>query len=89
MPLYTDSALSHLAQQPLPETSLGPDGADQVAHLALMIAQRLAAQHATVIPPHSARPYRERSEQERMAMRIGVLRVLEALVLLGWIDAPS
>jgi len=89
MTLWTDSALAQLAQQFLPETSLGNDAADQVAHLSLLIAQRLATENAAVISPAMMRPYRERSGSERLAMRQGVLRIVQALVLLGWIDPPS
>lgn len=54
--------------------------ADRIANLALLISQRATV----VITPHQARPWHERSEKERIAMRSGVVRVIQALILLGY-----
>jgi hypothetical protein len=83
--LVTDSALEYLSSQPLPPLAFDETHAEQVAHLALLIAQK----GARVLPAQLARPFRDRTESERIAMQLGVLRVVQALVLLGWIEPPA
>jgi len=83
--LLTSAALENLARQPLPAFFVDDEHADQIAHLALLITQV----NARVLPAGVARPFHDRTQNERDAMRMGVYRVIQALVLLGWIEPPA
>jgi len=62
---------------------------DRIADLALRMTLQEAK--AALLPMYTknARPYLDRTETERAAMRGGVKRVVQALVLLGWIEQPG
>lgn len=75
-----------LAQQEPPEVGLSQDAADRVAHLALRLTQVHAQRSQLIVTPAAQRPYHERTEAERAAMRAGVIRVVQALMMLGWTE---
>lgn len=77
--------LASLATQ-APRVDLDKHALDTIADLALRIAHHSASPSQLGV---DLRPYVDRSELERARMRSGVLRVIQALVLLGWIDLPS
>lgn len=85
MSSHLNVPLEALAQND-PDVGLDSGALDTIGALALMIAHR----H---LPPGELnadmRPYLERSPLERARMRTAVLRVVQALVLLGWIERPS
>lgn len=71
-----------------PTLDLSREALDELANLALTLAQ-LDAEKAGVRPPRAFQPYIEHSPDARSNMRAGVYRVVQALVLLGYIDKPA
>jgi hypothetical protein len=82
-----DPTLEHLARR-APDLDLGVADLDRIAALALRITH--LAQERAGIPTEAIhlRPYDERTSQERAAMRAGAHRVIQAMILLGWIELP-
>lgn len=78
--------VEELAQLEPPEIGLSNDAADRIAHLALRLTQVHAQRAQLIVTPAAQRPYHERTEAERAAMRAGVIRVVQALVILGWTE---
>jgi hypothetical protein len=81
--------LENLAQNP-PRLTLSRHHVQEVAHLALLIAQtefRKAPPPGLVLS--DLKLWHERDEGERNALTMHVARVLQALVLLGIIELPS
>jgi len=80
--------LSALAQGQIPDVApfFGDEGADRVAELARSIdlEERRAAGMLVRDPPYTELP-----ERVRIGQRVAVIRVVQALVLLGWIDPPT
>jgi hypothetical protein len=54
-----------------------------------LITQVRARRSGIVQDGKQARSYEECAFEEREAMRFGALRVMQALVLLGYIEAPG
>jgi hypothetical protein len=79
--------VEQLARLPRPETNLSRENLDEVAALALALMQHDLSVSEQI--GADLRTYTERSEEERARMRRGAHRVLQALVLLGWIDTPE
>jgi hypothetical protein len=69
-----------------PDLGLTLEQADEIADLARRITIRRAREAGLVLAPSDAAAYTELPATRRAAMRAGVVRVMEALVLLGWID---
>lgn len=83
-----DPEIEALAQH-APDVDLPIDAANRIAALALRITH--IAQERSGIPtdPIHRRPFSERTSQERAANRMGVIRVVQALILLGWLELPT
>jgi hypothetical protein len=71
-----------------PDVAVGDEAADSIAALALLISLEQARVASMVVPPRFARSYSALDEHERAGMRANVRRIIQALVLLGWIEAP-
>jgi hypothetical protein len=69
-----------------PNVGIGLEEADRIAALALLIAQERARAAGVVMTPALAVPYAERTPDWRAANRATVVHVVQALVLLGWIE---
>jgi hypothetical protein len=65
------------------------DELDRIADLALRMTLEEAKAACLPMFTKNARPYLDRTSTERAAMRGGIKRVLQALVLLGWIEQPG
>jgi hypothetical protein len=88
-----------LAENPPPDDCINYEQAQRVARLALLITQRRLA--ATLLSPSSTNvrapqaamaTWESRSPEERARMTASVIRVLQAMILLGLIeygDIPS
>jgi hypothetical protein len=70
---------------PPPKLDISREQLDELAALGLELSQRELPDVAT---PAMMTPYKERPENVRANMRAGVYRVLQALVILGWIERP-
>ncbi len=75
--------IEQLARAQLPDVNVGRAQQDRLAALAHEI-HRVHAGRLLTVPP-----YEELSEEARGACRVGVIRILQALVLDGWIELPS
>ena len=64
--------------------NLGADSLDDIGRLALLISQVEGCESSLVQPV----PYHELPERTRANQRATVLRIVQAMVLLGWIEAP-
>jgi hypothetical protein len=62
---------------------------DRVADLALRLTREDARRAMLPMSGPNARPYVDRTANERAALRAAVMQVLKALVLLGWIEPPG
>lgn len=83
--MYTmTTSLEALAQNP-PELTLTDEDQNQIACLALMLDQAEAARLGLHVATHRMVPYLQRSEASRAAMRMSVVRVIQAMKLLGWL----
>lgn len=71
--------MATLARQQPPETNLTREDLDAVGHLAMLLQQGTTAKDGYLTLP----------EERRQAIRGGVLRIVQAMVLLGWIEPPS
>jgi hypothetical protein len=82
--------IESLASKSPPDIALGRDELERIAHLARALHQHAQrAGHVVFSPDVDLRPYPELPEAQRIAMRNAVLRVLQSLVMLGWIDLPT
>lgn len=70
-----------------PKVELTKEQLDTIAATALALAQRDVGT-AGVRPERMLRPYQEQSEQKRADQRAGVYRVVQALIMHGYIDHP-
>jgi hypothetical protein len=66
--------------------NFGAEAQRQVAALCVLITLEEARRAGKPVSPLAARPYEARSVAEREALRVTVLRVMQAMVALGWID---
>ena len=85
-----DAELEPLAKQHWAmKVFISDEDLDRIADLALRMT--LSEARAAMLPmtTPNARPYMQRTAVERAAMRAGVSRVVQALVLLGWIEQPG
>jgi hypothetical protein len=64
--------------------NLGADSLDDIGRLALLISQVEGCESA-LVPPAA---YHELPERTRANQRATVLRIVQAMVLLGWIRFP-
>lgn len=70
----------------LPEISLSPERLDELCALALRL-QVMHAKHAKLpVHPSEEVPYERRPESARRNMRTGAVRLLQSLILLGYIE---
>jgi hypothetical protein len=81
-----DRIATNLADPPKPD--LSAHALDELAELALMLAQEDAKTQG-VRHPRAFIPYREQPAEARANQRAGVYRVLQALVMLGYIEKPG
>jgi hypothetical protein len=77
-----------LAKNPPPADCIDYDVAKRAARLALLIAQEVVRGDGAprIIGDPRLVPWEERPEQARAAMTAGVVRTVQALMLLGVID---
>ena len=61
---------------------------DRIADLALRMTREDARRAMLPMSGPNARPYADRTANERAAARATVMQLLKALVLLGWIEPP-
>jgi hypothetical protein len=82
------TTLERLASQRPPDVALDREQLDTIAKLAHMLTQRHAEQTDPrfVLSPLLHVPYEARSEESRAGMRTGVVRVIQALTMLGLIE---
>lgn len=71
-----------------PKLDLSKEALDELANLALTIAQE-DARKAGVRPAKAFAPYTAQSEDTRANQRAGVYRVIQAMVLLGYLEKPE
>jgi hypothetical protein len=71
-----------------PALDLSKEALDELASLALTLAQK-DAEKSGVRPPRAFVPYIEQPSEARANQRAGVYRVLQAAVLLGYIEKPG
>jgi len=76
--------IERLSKQAPPEITLTREEKDRVAHLALALTQEGNRRGGSLAEQV---PYPERTEEQRAAARMGVTRVLQALHMLGYLDA--
>lgn len=83
MPLLVP--LPTLAKQTIPDVSptLGDEGPDQIAELARLIDQEERTRGGML---DSQVPYHELPKRQRLALRVSVIRVVQAMVMLGYIE---
>ncbi len=62
---------------------------EELADLALRVHHEKARAKGVLLSAHMARPFAERTETERAAMRSGVKHVVIALALLELIELPG
>lgn len=63
---------------------------ERVARVALRISQVEAERAMKVLPPGTVfKPWREKSQRERVEAVATVTRILQSLVLLGWLEPPA
>ena len=74
-----------LAQQRPPEVNIGPDHADEIAYLAHELTRRALP----VVVQATTPSYADLTSVEKQALRIATVRMVQALVMLGWIELPS
>jgi hypothetical protein len=83
-----DTPLEVLAKDKPPPVTLSVDEQRRVACLALMLTQEAARRESLVLSSAQLLPWHERPEEAREAMRMGVVRVVQALSMLGYIEPP-
>jgi hypothetical protein len=86
VPKQSDDTLAKM--QP-PIITLAVHELDRIARLGLMLTQEEARRNPAskrIMHPAMLVPYEERTEESRAAMRTSVVRVLQALAMLGHID---
>jgi len=74
----SDQALARRA----PKLDIGNDALDDIGRLALLISQEEGCEGLVKVP------YHELPERTRANQRATVLRIIQAMVLLGWIERP-
>jgi hypothetical protein len=86
----TDAELDALAGKGRELTfNVSETDCDRVADLALRMTREDARRAMLPMSGPNARPYLERTANERAAARATVMQILKALVLLGWIEPPG
>jgi hypothetical protein len=72
-----------LAQEPPPDVTLTRDERDRIAHLALEIAIAENRRGGNLSP---VVPYLDRTEDQKAAARLTVVRVIQAMTMLGYLE---
>jgi hypothetical protein len=75
-----------LAKRSPPSVDLSPEQCDRIAALALALSQEGQRKSGLVLTGWEAMPYEDRPVEQRAAMRRGVVRLIEALKLLEYIE---
>jgi hypothetical protein len=76
--------VEEIARDAPPEITLIQEERDRVAHLATELARAENARAGALDP--SFIPYPERSDLQKAAARLGVVRVIQALTMLGYLE---
>jgi hypothetical protein len=80
--------IESLAKQSPPTIAMSRTDCDTVAKLAMLLAQESQRAEGQVLAfPHPT--YESLTPDTRASMRGGVVRVVQALAMLGWIDPPE
>jgi len=72
-----------LAKKEPPPVNLSRDERDRIAHLALALSQECNRKAGEILPQV---PYPERTAAQQAAARLTVVRVVQAMVLLGYLE---
>lgn len=63
---------------------------ERVARVAYRVSQVEAERTAKILPPGTVlKPWREKTARERVEAVATVTRILQSLVLLGWLEPPA
>jgi hypothetical protein len=86
-PLHT--TLEALAEQTIPDVGpfFGDEGAESVAKLARLIDQAECRRGGVLL--RDSRTFEALPERQRTGNKVAVIRVVQALVMLGWIEVPT
>lgn len=83
--LMPDEPIERLAKQSPPEVTLSPDELFRIAHLSVALSQESNRKAGDVSP---AIPFTEWDAGRKAAAKLGVLRVLQAMHMLGYLEKP-
>ncbi|HBZ71786.1 MAG TPA: hypothetical protein DEP35_19485 [Deltaproteobacteria bacterium] len=82
-----EEELAHHAPQ---LDSLTSSEAERIARIAYRISQLDAEKRRKLLPPGTVlKPWRAFSARERLEQGVTVMRVLQALMLTGWLEQPD
>jgi hypothetical protein len=88
-PFLPNQELETLGRQSPPAITLAREELDRVAKLALLLTQEEFRRNVAaprIVTPDILVPYEDRPEQTRAGSRTTVVRVLQALTMLGYLD---
>jgi|SRR5580692_1088480 hypothetical protein len=86
----TASRIEALALQTPPDLHLSRAECDRIAHLALLLAQERNRKGGSVIlTGRDLIPFEQWPEESRATARRTVVRLLEALAMLGYLEPPA
>jgi hypothetical protein len=83
MILVPKKPLPELAQDTPPQITLTREERDRIAHLAVLIAQ---AENRRGGDLTIQVPYEERTDEQKAAARLSVIRILQAMMMLGYLE---
>jgi len=78
--------IESIAKRDAPHVQLHSDQLDRIAHLAIALTQAEARRHGVILSPYEAIPYNERPEDARASARRAIVKVIQALEMLGYLD---
>jgi len=84
--LVNGTSVGELASREPPRVQLSAEALDRIAHLAIALTQAEARRHGVILSPYEAIPYRERPEDARASARRAIVKVIQALEMLGYLD---
>jgi hypothetical protein len=84
--LVPETPIEQIARDAPPQIMLSKKERDRIAHLALLISQQENRKAGDL----TAQPdYTERPEAYREASRLTVVRVIQAMTMLGYLEKPD
>jgi hypothetical protein len=87
----TASSIDSLARQTPPAIDLTREACDRIAHLSLLLAQERSRKGggSVILTGKELIPYDKWPEESRATARRTIIRVVEALTMLGYLEAPD